>query len=30
MGIRVAVLIVKPIKTIPTCNGIVEIFIDIA
>lgn len=26
MGIKVTVLIVKPNKTIPICNGIVEIF----
>ena len=30
MGIRVIVLIVKPNKTIPICNGIVETFFDIS
>ena len=30
IGIKVSKLIVNPNKTIPICNGIVEIFADIA
>ena len=30
MFIKVAILIVKPNKTIPICNGIVETFFDIS